>query len=96
MRVQEEETHILPCYRVVGAGLGTPPEENPKPLENMEEGRSMKGREARGEERQFANVPFRKETRKSEFMEGERGVVVEKGRQCVKRGFLRGKEIDRG
>jgi hypothetical protein len=48
----------------------------------MEEGRSMKGREARGEERQFANVPFRKETRKSEFMEGERGVVVEKGRQC--------------
>ena len=96
MRVQEEETHILPCYRVVGAGLGTPPEENPKPLENMEEGRSMKGREARGEERQFADVPFRKETRKSEFMEGERGVVVEKGRQCVKRGFLRGKEIDRG
>ena len=28
------------------------------------------------------HVPFRKETRKSEFMEGERGVVVEKGRQC--------------
>ena len=41
LRVQEEETHILPCYRVVGTGLGTPPEENPKPLEDMEEGRSM-------------------------------------------------------
>jgi hypothetical protein len=49
LRVQEEETHILPCYRVVGTGLGTPPEENPKPLEDMEEGRSMKGREVRGE-----------------------------------------------
>jgi hypothetical protein len=36
LRVQEEETHILPCYRVVGTGLGTPPEENPKPLEDME------------------------------------------------------------
>ena len=46
---QEEETHILPCYRVVGTGLGTPPEENPKPLEDMEEGRNMKGREARRE-----------------------------------------------
>ena len=32
LRVHEEETHILPCYRVVRAGLGTPPEENPKPL----------------------------------------------------------------
>jgi hypothetical protein len=42
LRVQEEETNILPCYRVVGAGLGTP-------LEDMEEGRSMKGGEARGE-----------------------------------------------
>ena len=59
LRVQEEETHILPCYRVVGAGIGTPPEENPKPLEYMEEGRSKKRREARGEgeERQFADVP---------------------------------------
>ena len=28
------------------------------------------------------HVPFRKETGKSEFMEGEKGVVVEKGRQC--------------
>jgi hypothetical protein len=27
------------------------------------------------------HVPFRNETGKSEFMEGERGVVVEKGRQ---------------
>jgi hypothetical protein len=46
---QEEETPILTCYRVVGTGLGTPPEENPKPLEDMEEGRNMKGREARRE-----------------------------------------------
>jgi hypothetical protein len=28
------------------------------------------------------HVPFQEETGKSEFMEGERGVVVEKGRQC--------------
>ena len=49
LRVQEQENHILPCYLVVGSGLGTPPEENPKPLEDMEERRSMKGREARGE-----------------------------------------------
>jgi hypothetical protein len=49
LRVQEEETHILPCYQVVGTDLGTPPEENSKPLEDMEEGRSMNGREARGE-----------------------------------------------
>ena len=58
LRVQEEETHILPCYRVVGTGLGTPPEENPKTLEDMEEGRSMKGREVRGEvgKCQFADV----------------------------------------
>ena len=32
LRVKEEEIHILPCYRVVRTGLGTPPEENPKPL----------------------------------------------------------------
>ena len=49
LRVHEQENHILPCYRVVGSGLGTPPEENPKPLEDMEEGRSMKGTEVRGE-----------------------------------------------
>jgi alkylated DNA nucleotide flippase Atl1 len=49
LKVQEEETHILPGYRVVGTGLGTPPEENPKPLADMEEGRSMKGREVKGE-----------------------------------------------
>ena len=49
LRVQEEETHILPCYQVVGTDLGTPPEENPKPLEDMEEGRSMKGKEVREE-----------------------------------------------
>jgi hypothetical protein len=28
---QVGRTHILPVYRVVGTGLGTPPEENPKP-----------------------------------------------------------------
>jgi hypothetical protein len=35
------------------------PEENPKPLEDMEEGRSMKGDrpEGKGKERQFADVP---------------------------------------
>ena len=42
LKVQEEETHILPCYRVVKTGLGTP-------LDDMEEGRSMNGREVRGE-----------------------------------------------
>jgi hypothetical protein len=47
--IQEEGTRKLPCYRVVGAGLGTPPEENPKPLEDMDEGK--------GKERQFADVP---------------------------------------
>ena len=45
MRIQEEGTRKLPCYRVVGAGLGTPPEENPKPLEDMDEGeRGPRGR----------------------------------------------------
>jgi hypothetical protein len=39
------------------------------------------------------HVPFRKETGKSEFMEGERGVVVEKGRQCQKRYLLRYKVL---
>jgi hypothetical protein len=32
LKAQEEETHILPGYRVVGTGLGVPPEENPKIL----------------------------------------------------------------
>jgi hypothetical protein len=43
-----------------GSGLQfAPPEENPKPLEDMEEGRSMKGErpEGKGKERQFADVP---------------------------------------
>jgi hypothetical protein len=49
LRVQEEETNILPCYRVVGAGLGTPPEENPKPRgygrrEEYEGGTGPRGR----------------------------------------------------
>jgi hypothetical protein len=42
------------------------------------------------------HVPLRKETGKSEFMEGERRGVVEKGTVSVKRGFLRGTEIGRG
>jgi hypothetical protein len=28
LKVQEEETHIIPWYRVVGESLGTPPEES--------------------------------------------------------------------
>jgi hypothetical protein len=49
LKVQEEETHILSGYIVVGTGLGAPPEENPKILADMEEGRSMRGREVKGE-----------------------------------------------
>jgi hypothetical protein len=49
LKAQEEETHILPGYRVVGTGLGVPPEENPKILAVMQEGRSMRGREFKGE-----------------------------------------------
>ena len=41
LKVQEEETHILPSHRVMGTGLGTPPEKNQKPLADMEKGRSM-------------------------------------------------------
>ena len=48
LKAQEEETHILPGYRVVGTGLGVPPEETPIIL--AQEGRSMKGREVKGEE----------------------------------------------
>ena len=58
LRVQEEETHIFPYYRVVGTGLGTPPEENPKSLEDMEEGTSMKGREVRGEGGKSVSLPM--------------------------------------
>ena len=43
------------------------------------------------------HVPFRNETGKSEFMEGERGVFVDKRETgSVKRGFLWGMEINRG
>ena len=49
LKVQEEETYILPVYWVVGTGLGTPPEENPKHLADMEEGGSMTEREVKGE-----------------------------------------------
>ena len=48
LKVQGEETHTPPGYRVVGTGL-VPPEENPKILADMEEGRSMSGREVKGE-----------------------------------------------
>ena len=43
LKAQEEETHIFLGYRVVGKGLGVPPEENPKILAVMQEGRSMRG-----------------------------------------------------
>ena len=36
------------------------------------------------------HVPFRKETGKSEFREGERGVVVEKGKQCQSKEIFSG------
>ena len=42
------------------------------------------------------HVPFRKETGKSEFIEGERGGCGKRETVSVKRGFLRGKEIDMG
>jgi hypothetical protein len=29
LKAQEEETHLFLGYRVVGTGLGVPPEENP-------------------------------------------------------------------
>jgi hypothetical protein len=49
LKAQKEETHIFLGYRVVGTGLGVPPEENPKILSVMQEGRSMRGREVKGE-----------------------------------------------
>ena len=49
LKAQEEETHLFLGYRVVGTGLGVPPEEAPKILAGMQEGRSMKGREVKGE-----------------------------------------------
>jgi hypothetical protein len=49
LKAQEEETHLFLSYRVVGTGLGAPPEENPKILAVMQEGRSMKRREVKGE-----------------------------------------------
>ena len=48
LKVQEEETHILTGYRVVGTGLGVPPEENPKILVVMEEGKYEGERGQRG------------------------------------------------
>jgi hypothetical protein len=35
LNAQEEETHILPGYMVVGTGLRALPEENPKMLADM-------------------------------------------------------------
>jgi hypothetical protein len=58
LKVQEEETHILPGHRVVGTGLGTPPEDNPKPLADMEKGRSMKGRGVKGEGGKSVSLPM--------------------------------------
>jgi hypothetical protein len=49
-KAQEEETQLFRGYRVAGTGLGVPPEETPKILAGMQEGRSMKGREVKGEE----------------------------------------------
>jgi hypothetical protein len=49
LKAQEEETHLFLGDRVVGTGLGVRPEENPKTLAVMQEGRSMKGREVKGE-----------------------------------------------
>ena len=46
---KEEETHLFLGYRVVGTGLGVPPEGNPKILAIMQAGRSMRGREVKGE-----------------------------------------------
>jgi len=42
------------------------------------------------------HVPFRKETGKSEFMEGERGVVVKKGRQCQSKEAFSGERKSTG
>jgi hypothetical protein len=44
LKAQEEETHIFLGYRVVGTGLGVPPEENSKIIAIMQERRSMRGR----------------------------------------------------
>jgi hypothetical protein len=41
----------------VGTGLGTPQKENTKSLEDMEEGRSMKGREVKGEGERVSAPP---------------------------------------
>ena len=48
LKAQEEETHLFLGYRVVGTGLGVPPEENPKILAVMQEGRSMRGERSKG------------------------------------------------
>jgi hypothetical protein len=50
LKAQEEETHLFLGYRVVGTGLGVSPEENPKIPAIMQERRSMRGREVKGEE----------------------------------------------
>jgi hypothetical protein len=42
------------------------------------------------------HVPFRKETGKSEFMEVERRVVVEKGRQCHSKEAFSGEKNRQG
>jgi hypothetical protein len=42
------------------------------------------------------HVPFRKETGKSELMEGDRGVVVENGRQCKSKEAFSGERKSAG
>ena len=58
LKAQEEETHLFLGYRVVGTGLGVSPEETPKILAGMQEGRSMKGREVKGEGGKSVNLPM--------------------------------------
>jgi hypothetical protein len=49
LMAQEGETPLFLGYRVVGTGLGVPPEENSEILVGMQERRSMRGREVKGE-----------------------------------------------
>jgi hypothetical protein len=58
LKAQEEEIHIFLGYRVVGTGLGVPPEENPKILSVKQEGRSMRRREVKGEGGKSVSLPM--------------------------------------
>jgi hypothetical protein len=48
LKAQEEETHLFLGYRVVGTGLGVPPEETPKILARREEYEGERGQRGRG------------------------------------------------